>query len=46
MRPLPIFVIWPKYAMCAISHDSETATVFTHANFSALPGALPGALLL
>ena len=27
-RPLPIFVIWPKYATCAISRDSETTTSF------------------
>ena len=43
-RPLPIFVIWPKYATSAISRDSETATVFArliaHANILALLGVL------
>ena len=43
-RPLPIFVIWPKYDTRVISRDSETATFFArpiaNANISALPGAL------
>ena len=43
-RPLPIFVIWPKYATRAISHDSDTATFFkqliAHANIPALPRSL------
>ena len=38
MRPLPIFVIWPKYATHVISRDFETATFFarpiTHATTS------------
>ena len=28
MRPLPIFVIWPKYAIRAISRDFEMANFF------------------
>ena len=43
-RPLLIIVIWPKYATCAISNDSETATLLAraiaHANTPALPEAL------
>ena len=43
-RPLPIFVIWQKYATDAISRDSETATSFArpiaYANIPALPGVL------
>ena len=43
-RPLPIFLIWPKYATHAISRDSEMATFFArpivHANIRALLGVL------
>ena len=43
-RPLPIFVILPKYATHAISRNSETITFFArpiaHANIPAIPGAL------
>ena len=40
----PIFVIWPKYATRAISHDSDTVTflarAIAHANILALLGVL------
>ena len=43
VRPLPIVVIWPKYATRAISRDSKTAIFFTrlivHDNILALSGA-------
>ena len=43
-RPLPIFIIWPKYATCVILRDSEVATFFTrvivHSNIPGHPGVL------
>ena len=43
-RPLPIFVIYPKYTTGAILRDSMKATFFewliAHANISALSGAM------
>ena len=46
MRPLPIFIIWPKYATHAISRDSVTATFFARPIALVNIPALPGALLL
>ena len=44
MRPIPIFIIWPKYATPVISCDADTATFFeepiAHANILALSGVL------
>ena len=44
VRPLPIFIIWPKYAIHTISRDYDTSTFFAraiaHANILALPEAL------
>ena len=45
-RPLLIIVIWPKFATCAISPDSEKATFFARPNAHANILALLGALLL
>ena len=45
-QPLPIFVIWPKYATSTILRDSETATFFAQAIPHANNPDLLGALLL
>ena len=43
-QSLPIFVIWAKFATCAISRDPEMATFFArpimHDNIPTLPEAL------
>ena len=40
-----MFVIWPKYAVCTISHDSETTNFFGHTIAHAILPALPGMFL-
>ena len=45
-RPLPIFVIWHKFATHAISRDSKKAAFFMHAIANANISALLGTLLL
>ena len=45
-RPLPIFVIWAKYATRPISLDSEMAIFFGRAIAHAYLPTLLGALLL